>query len=607
MDGRGTGAGAGGSPPTGSYSTPCVHEQMRKRQRSNPGPETGPYDDVLGGGSWRYSPVSDPDIDYNVQASKRYLSEVMANNLTRHMSLRHISSPSAAPLPFTSGLGIPGGDIHSLTHPHAALPPLPQAHLFSTFAQSHGPGPLTPPGGCSPQRTCISEMSEGLPDPAGGEVAQPMNVSDASHSQGGCAGGATGASGSKASAAATAESTSETADSDLLYERERSVSLSGTPWCHGSGASTAGFSIATAAVASGVGGVATGRVPLPPGVLLSASSVAHLGVGHGAISGSTGSPFSSQGALSRRMSDAPQGAGPAGPASAAQQQHQQQHMGRGPYPRGHTSGGRGMLPDMPSSPSDSRFGGLDLRKTALLRNFAAASRRTEETTSDGGTAVAMAAASGYHPSGAIASVGLGIMMADSGSSESAAGTSTCAAAAMAMSAVATRGSFAVRGGGNGGRSATSRSDSGLSDGMSEGDRGGATGMELSSNSADGGGAGAGGSGVLVGNGPEDPLSEQQRQKEESDEARLGVLHQPRPHAQLAAAPSHTCVLGVPGAGCMVAGGTSGTSAGTSLPPAYSCSLGSPPGGLTTPLPVQPPAQLQRERNSIAGPPSCNQF
>lgn len=74
MEDRSPGAGETLSP---THQASPGH--VRKRQRSNSGPDASPYDDVFGGGSWRYSRVSDPDIDYNAQSSKRYLSEVRSN------------------------------------------------------------------------------------------------------------------------------------------------------------------------------------------------------------------------------------------------------------------------------------------------------------------------------------------------------------------------------------------------------------------------------------------------------------------------------------------------------------------------------------------------
>ncbi|GLI67367.1 hypothetical protein VaNZ11_011546, partial [Volvox africanus] len=272
-------SGAGDALPISNQVSSFVHGRMRKRQRSNPGPDTSPCDDMFNGGNWRYSPVSDPDIDYNMQSSKRYLSEVMANNLTRHMSLRQSSSAgAAAPPPAT------GDDVLGQTHQQALLqlplPPHPFAQPHTTL-HSYGPGPLTPPGGCSPQRTCISEMSDGLADP-GGEILQPANTSDASISVSmSLGGGGPGVLGGKTSVTPTRESVSETADSELLDERERSVNLSGMLWGPVSGGQTAGFVLAAAATGTGSPAPFDGsgmlRSALLPGAISGTAST-HCGI-----------------------------------------------------------------------------------------------------------------------------------------------------------------------------------------------------------------------------------------------------------------------------------------------------------------------------------------
>ncbi|GFR50405.1 hypothetical protein Agub_g12622, partial [Astrephomene gubernaculifera] len=121
-----------------------ISQETRKRPRSSSGPEGSSLDDRLGAGPWRYSPsmspVSDPDIDYNAHTSKRYLSEVMANTLSRHMHIRTSSSLTAAasqqlqPLPL----------LQQHAPQHLALFSLP-------------PPPPTPlPGGCGPHQTAPS-------------------------------------------------------------------------------------------------------------------------------------------------------------------------------------------------------------------------------------------------------------------------------------------------------------------------------------------------------------------------------------------------------------------------------------------------------------------
>ncbi|KAG2490902.1 hypothetical protein HYH03_010815 [Edaphochlamys debaryana] len=363
--------GSGGPPPTGHAQRflDNINGNMRKRPRSNPGMEGVGYEDLLGMGR-SLSPLSDPDIDCNMQSSKRYLSEVMANNLTRHMNLRGPStSMGGGPMPGLDDLLTGGGPRQEAAQeaesrgvgpqaPH--LPPGPYqgsaaAHLLGHLMHP----PLTPPDGCSPQRTpgaSMSEMSEGGAE--GAPEVIPMLCSDRSVS------GNRGAS--------AAESTSETADSELagLEERERTDGLGALPWS------------AAAAAAASAGGAGGG-----PG-------------------GGT-SPL-----LARRLSDAQGGLPGPGPGSIS--------VMRSPTGYGSPAGftprallPRGPLADIPTSPSDTRFGVLDLRKTALLRSL---SRRTEEISSDGGmgsagsAAAAAAAAAAGLPDGAVggAAAGLGL-------------------------------------------------------------------------------------------------------------------------------------------------------------------------------------------------------
>ncbi len=262
----------------------------------------------------------------------------MANNLTRHMNLRPSNSGSAGG-GLSPGLHVPVG-LSEGAGEGAQAPPQPQPYPLHQ-------APHTPPGACSPQLTGLSEMSEGQ-DPEG---ANAMLTSDVSLS-------------GKASAL-TAESTSESADSDLLLD-ERADGLTALRWGANSLHQQLMQQQAAAAAASGANGD-PGALPIGspgPGDLSSAPGVPGA-MPHGTWAGLTPP-------LPRRLSEAGQ-------------------RGSTLLSRG-LSTSRGPFTDLPSSPSDTRFGGLDLRKTALLRSL---SRRTEDPLfSEVANAAGMATASG---------------------------------------------------------------------------------------------------------------------------------------------------------------------------------------------------------------------
>ncbi|KXZ54873.1 hypothetical protein GPECTOR_4g945 [Gonium pectorale] len=181
-------------------------------------------------------------------------------------------------------------------------------------------------------------------------------------------------------------STSDT-DSELLPDRERSVSMSAGPpgpLGPGAGGGLGGGGWGSPAWGGcGGGGVGAGGSGCagPAVLLLPPQGGAAVAAGGG---GAALSPMAA--ALQRRLSDA-QGHGGAGSLAAsvglgAALPCRSPSRGVAPLPRG-------PLVDCPTSPTDCRFGGgLDLRKTALLRSL---SRRTEDAlTSDGGTAAAAA-------------------------------------------------------------------------------------------------------------------------------------------------------------------------------------------------------------------------
>lgn len=246
----------------------------------------------------------------------------MANNLTRHMNLRPSNSGSAGG-GLSPGLHVPVGLSEGTGTGEGAQAP-PQAQPYPLHQAPH-----TPPGACSPQLTGLSEMSE-CQDPEG---AHAMLTSDVSLS-------------GKASAL-TAESTSESADSGLLLD-ERADGLAALRWGPNSLHQQLMQQQAAAAAAGGNG---------DPGALSIGSP------GPGDISSAPGVPGA-----------APQGPGAGLTPPLPRRLSEAGQRGSAYLPRG-LSTSRGPFTELPSSPSDTRFGGLDLRKTALLRSL---SRRTED-------------------------------------------------------------------------------------------------------------------------------------------------------------------------------------------------------------------------------------
>ncbi|PNH08546.1 hypothetical protein TSOC_004893 [Tetrabaena socialis] len=366
----------------------------------------------------------------------------MANNLTRGLHLRSTGSNAtaagtAAAAAAAAAAPALTGSLYPPLHPHALggddltgqlLPPyhlLSSHHHLPSYATSS-----TPPGGASPQRTVVSGMSEGLdPDPYP-EVGPPqaMQVSNAL---------------GRASAL-TADPASETAESEQLDERERQDSLGALP-------PTAWAGLAGLGSPPGRAGGAAAPTDLVPNPLAPS----------GASVSAAASPLALA-LMQRRLSDAHGAGSPYGGSGLGSQSP---GVGGG-VPRGSPylgSGGgrggllpRGPLADVPTSPSDSRWGGLDLRKTALLRSL---SRRAEEP---------------------CASDGMGGGGGGGGGEGCGAGPGQEAHAALDGAAAAPVGAGA--GGlqlrGCSPMRAVSRSDSALSDGMSEGGCGGGGGCCL---------------------------------------------------------------------------------------------------------------------------------